>query len=52
MWAFLISGAQTTTKATSQLRDTNGRIGLGKTRRMFITFILKIILQKANIEKE
>ena len=47
-----ISGTQTTTKATIQLRDTNDRNRLEKTTKIFFNVILRAILHKEDIKKE
>ena len=46
MLAVLISGTETTTKVTFQLRDINGRNGLGKTTKVCVIVILRTILYK------
>ena len=48
--AVQISGTQTTTKVTIQLRETNGRTRQEKTTNMYFIVILRTILQKAGIE--
>ena len=44
MLALVISGVQTTTEATSQMRDINGRNELEKITNMFFTDILRMIV--------
>ena len=52
MLAVLISGSQTPTKATTQLKDPNRKNGLEKTTKMYFTVILRAILYEKCIEKE
>ena len=51
MFVVLISSTQTTTKASTQLRVTNGRNRLEKTANMYLTAILSAISHKDSIKR-
>ena len=52
MLAVLISGTKTMTKVASQQRDTNGKDGLERTTKMYMTVILRKFLHKESLGKE
>ena len=52
MLAVLIIDTQTTIKAATQLRDTNGKNGLEKATKMYLIVILRAILHREGLEKE